>query len=144
MSTNAAIGWSTLFKSGNGATPEVFATIAEVTSITPPAFSRDTVDATHEQSPYGFREFIPGLTDAGEVSFDMNFVPDSSDVAAFLAEFEAAGGAAVKNRQIVFPDGSYFVFAGILTGYEPDAPIDDKMSASVTIKVTGKPTLVQA
>src|SRR5689334_7802923 len=108
MSTNAAIGWSTLFKSGNGATPEVFATIAEVTSITPPAFSRDTVDATHEQSPYGYREFIAGLTDAGEVSFDINFVPDSVEVAGFLAELDATGSAAVKNRQIVFPDGSYF------------------------------------
>ncbi len=144
MSTNAMIGFSTLFKSGNGATPEVFATVAEVTSITPPAYSRDTVDATHEQSPYGFREFIPGLIDAGEVSFDMNFVPDSADVAAFLAELDASGSSAMKNRQIVFPDGSYFQFGAILTGFEPDAPIDDKMSASVTLKVSGRPTLVQA
>jgi predicted secreted protein len=135
------IGYSTLFKTGNGATPEVFTTVAEVTNITPPAMSRDTVDATHEESPDGWREFIAGLKDGGEVSLDMNFVPDSADALAFMAEWDATGSSALKNRQIVFPDGSIFAFAAILTGYEPDAPIDDKMAASVTLKVSGKPTL---
>lgn len=144
MSTDAAIGFGTLFKTGNGATPELFSTVAEVTGITPPAMSRDTVDATHELSPEAWREFIAGLKDGGEVSFDMNFVPDSADAANFMAELDLQGSAATKNRLILFPDGSVFKFAAILTGYEPDAPIDDKMSASVTFKVTGKPNLVQA
>ncbi|MCA1381300.1 phage tail tube protein [Bradyrhizobium sp. BRP23] len=144
MSTDAMIGWSTLFKTGNGATPEVFTTFAEVTGITPPAMSRDTIDATHELSPEAWREFIAGLKDGGEVSFDMNFVPNSVEAAALMAELDLTGSSAKKNRQIVFPDGSYFSFAAILTGYEPDAPIDDKMAAAVTLKVSGKPTLVQA
>lgn len=143
MSTDATLGWSTLFQSGNGATPEVFATFAEVTGITPPALSRDTVDATHELSPEAWREFIAGLKDGGEVSFDMNFVPDSVEAASLMAELDAQGRSAVKNRKVIFPDGSYFTFAAILTGYEPDSPLDDKMSAAVTFKVTGKPILVQ-
>lgn len=143
MSTDAQIGWSTLFQVGNGASPEVFATFAEVTGITPPALSRDTVDATHELSPEAWREFIAGLKDGGEVSFDMNFVPDSVEAASCMAELDLMGRAALKNRKVVFPDGSYFTFAAILTGYEPDAPLDDKMAASVTLKVSGKPTLVQ-
>lgn len=141
MSTNATIGFGTLFKTGNGAVPEIFTTLAEVTNITPPAMARDTVDVTHELSPEAWREFIAGLKDGGEVSVEMNFVPGQSDAAALMAELALSGSAALKNRQIVFPDGSVFAFAAILTAYEPDAPIDDKMSASVTFKVSGKPTL---
>lgn len=144
MSTNARIGYGTLFKSGNGASPEVFATLAEVTAITPPAMARDTVDASHEESPGAWREFIAGMKDGGEVSLELNFVPGGSAAAALMAELDLDGPQATKNRQILFPDGSYFSFAGILTAFEPDAPLDDKMSGSATFKVTGKPTLVQA
>lgn len=144
MSTSARIGYQTLFKTGNGASPEVFSTLAEVTGITPPAMARDTVDATHEESPGAWREFIAGLKDGGEVSLDMNFVPGGSAAASMAAELDLDGPLALKNRQIMFPDGSYFSFAAILTAWEPDAPIDDKMAASATFKVSGKPTLVQA
>lgn len=143
MTTNARIGYSTLFKTGNGASPEVFTTLSEVTNITPPALARDTVDATHEESPGAWREFIAGLKDGGEISLDLNFVPGGAAAASLMGELDLDGPLAVKNRQILFPDGCYFAFAGILTAFEPDAPIDDKMSASVTIKVTGKPILVQ-
>lgn len=144
MATGARIGYGTLFKSGNGASPEVFATLAEVTNITPPAISRDTSDASHEESPGAWREFIAGLKDGGEISLELNFVPGNSASLALMNEFDLDGPQATKNRQVVFPDGSYFAFAAILTAFEPDAPIDDKMTASATYKITGKPSLVQA
>lgn len=144
MSTQARIGYGTLFASGNGAAPEVFTTLAEVTNITPPGWARDTVDASHEQSPGAHREFIAGLADAGEVTLDINYVPGNSASAALEAEKALTGSSAAINRRITFPDGSYMIFVGILTGFEPDAPIDDKMSASVTFKVSGIPTFVQA
>lgn len=144
MSTQARIGYGTLFASGNGAVPEVFTTLGEVTAITPPGWSRDTVDASHEQSPGAHREFIAGLADAGEVSMDINYVPGGAAAAALEAEKALTGSSAAINRRITFPDGSYMIFVGILTGFEPDAPIDDKMSASVTLKVSGVPTFVQA
>lgn len=144
MATSARIGYGTLFASGNGASPEVFTTLGEVTAITPPGWSRDTVDATHMQSPGAHREFIAGLADAGEVSMDVNYVPGNAAAAALEAEKALTGSSAAINRRITFPDGSYMTFVGILTAFEPDAPIDDKMSASVTMKVSGVPTFVQA
>ena len=120
--------------------PEAFTTLAEVTNITPPAIARDTVDATHMESPEAWREFIAGLKDGGEGSVEMNFVP-GTNAAALMAELDLSGSSAVKNRQIAFPNGSIFAFAAILTGFEPEAPIDDKMVATATFKVTGKPTL---
>jgi hypothetical protein len=53
--------------------------------------------------------------------------------------------AAVLPRRIVFPDGvSRFDFDAILTGFESEASLDDKMSATVTFKLSGPPTLTQA
>lgn len=144
MTTEARIGYGTLFKTGNGASPEVFTTLAEVTSITPPNMARDSIDASHEQSPDAWREFIAGMKDGGEVKMDLNFVPGGSAAAALTGELDLSASDAVKNRQILFPDGSMFEFVGFLTGFEPDAPLDDKMSGTATFKVTGKPTLTQA
>lgn len=144
MTTSARIGYGTLFKTGDGASPETFTTLAEVTSITPPSIARDTIDASHEQSPGAWREFIAGMKDGGEVSLDLNFVGAGPALLALTAELDLDGSSAVKNREIVFADGSMFAFAAILTGLEPDAPLDDKMSATATFKVTGKPTLTQS
>jgi predicted secreted protein len=137
MTTQARIGYGVLFKIGNGASPEVFTTVAEVTSITPPSLARDAIDATHEESPSGWREFIGGLKDGGEVSIELNFIPGHATTAILLAEIEAAAG----NKQIVFTTGEIFSFSALCTAFEPEAPMDDKMVATATYKVTGKPTL---
>lgn len=137
MTTQAKIGYGVLFKIGNGASPEVFTTVAEVTSITPPSLARDSIDASHEESPEGWREFIGGMKDGGEVSLELNFVPGSATTILLMAEIEAAAG----NKQIVFTTGEIFSFKALCTAFEPDAPLDDKMVASVTYKVSGKPTL---
>jgi predicted secreted protein len=143
MTTEASIGYGTLFKTDNGNSPAAWDTLAEVTSISPPKMSRDSIDATHEQSPNAWREFIAGLKDGGEVSLDLNFIPGGSAADDLTAELALAGSAATKSRLIVFPDGSQFEFDAFLTGFEPDAPLDDKMTGTATFKVTGEPVLTQ-
>jgi len=141
MTTSAKIGYGTLFQILTSTGPNVWTSVAEVTSITPPGLSRDTVDATHSESADKFREFIPGLIDGGEVSLELNFVPGNSTTTLLLAEIEQA---AARSYKIVFPGGETFSFSGIATAFEPDAPVDDKMSASATFKITGKPVLAAA
>lgn len=138
--TKARIGFGVLFKIESDASPQAFITVGEVLNVKPPAISRDAVDATHTESPNGYREFIPGLKDGGEVSFDINFIPGSQGVTTLMAQLAIDGSSACK---ITLPGTpSYeWAFDAILTGFEPDAPIDDKMTASVTFKVTGQPTL---
>lgn len=138
MSTDADIGYGTLFKSGS---PLV--TFAEVTGLTPPSIARDSVDASHEESPEAWREFIPGMKDGGEVSFEFNSIPNGPSAAVLAAELDLEGQDAVLPRQILFRSGAYWSFNAFLTGWETDAPLDDKMSGTATFKITGKPTLVQ-
>lgn len=143
MTTSAEIGYGTLFQTGDDSSPETWTTLAEVTAITPPSMARDSIDASHEQSPEAWREFIAGMKDGGEVQIEMNFIAASNAV-TMAAEFDLAASAASKNRRILFPDGSNWEFTAFCTGYEPDAPMDDKMGATATFKVTGKPVLNQA
>jgi hypothetical protein len=134
--TEAGIGFGVLFKVGDGAATEVFTTLdVEVTNIQPPGYSREAVDATHTQSPDNFREYIAGLMDAGEVQIEMNFVPAATDpvVTVLLA--------GKQNYQLLFPGVATWTFAAICTNYQPSAPIEGKMTASATFKVSGKPTL---
>lgn len=142
MTTEADIGHGTLFKSGNDASPQTFTTFGEVTSITPPGIARDAVEATHMQSPEAWREFIAGLKDGGEVSIEFNFKKASAT--ALMTEMALSGGAALLDRLIVFPDTSQWDFRALLTGFESEAPVDDKISATATFKISGKPTFTAA
>lgn len=126
------IGYNTKFAIYNGTT---YTDVAEVTSITWPGYARDAVEATHLTSDDTFREFVPGLMDAGEVSIEMNYLPSSSDV--IIAALTAA---TVGQFKITAPGGVNVVIKAIVTSYQPQSPVDDRMTASATFKITGKPT----
>lgn len=133
MTTQAAIGNGTQFQI-EGATANTFDTIAEVFDISPPNETTDVIDATTFGSADGMREYILGLTDPGECSFEMNFVPGSASEQKILT---VKAARAAKKFRIVFPNLATWTFSGLLTGYEPAVPNDDKMTATVTIKLTG-------
>lgn len=118
--------------------------IAEVTNIGGPKLARDTLEATHHQSPDMWREFIKGLKDGGEVSLDLNFLPfhaTHNAATGILADFD--DDTNISEWVVTFPDAgaTAWTFDAIVTGFEPAQPFDEKLTASVTLKVTGKPTL---
>lgn len=130
--------FGTQFKRGDGAGPEVFTALANVSNISGPSLTRNTIDVTAHDSPDAWMEFVGGLKDGGEVTVDVNYDPSAHD--ALVADLSDEDP---RNYQIVFPDPdtTTWAFPGILTGFQPSAPIDDKLSASLTYKVAGKPTL---
>lgn len=119
--------------------------IAQVTNISGPGLSADTIDVTSHDSTGGYREFLQSLKDGGEISLDLNFDPTGAThknaSGGFLNDFQT--GTAV-NYTLAFSDAATTVwkFSGIPTGFEVEAPIDDKLAATATIKITGQPTLV--
>jgi predicted secreted protein len=136
MPTQARIGHGTTLGIASVLAPTVYAAVAEITSVSPPPISRDIIDATNMDSPGGWREFIPGLKDGGEMSADLQFVPGSATDALLIgmqAETEP------RPMKITFPNGEEWGFDAFCTGYQPTAPVDDKMTATATFKVTGEP-----
>lgn len=114
--------------------PPTFIEMAEVFNITPPNAQVDDVDVTHNQSPNRTREFIPGLIDPGEASFEMNFIPGSTSD-QLMREMKIAGTQALM--RIEFPNAVTWDFLGSVKGYEPTSQTEDKMTATVTIRVSG-------
>jgi hypothetical protein len=114
--------------------PTLYTEMAEVYNITPPNQQVDDVDVTHNTSPNRTREFIPGLIDPGECSFEMNFIP-GSDSDSILQELKTAGQQV--QCKIEFPNAETWEFLGSVKGYEVSSGTEDKMTATVTIRVSG-------
>ena len=133
-------GFGTLLKRGDGATVEVFSTIAEIRSISGPNMSLETIDATHMESPGGFREVLPSFKTAGEVTLECNFLPGDTNHQALITDFK---NRTKKNFKIVWPntDTTTWSFTGYVTGFSPSAAVGDMLSASVTVTVTGDVTI---
>lgn len=138
--TNAAtdIGFATTF---GKVVANVYTAFAEMTDLTPPGTSRDSVDFTHYGSPDFHREFKPGISDGGELSVSYNLVPGLLDDATIATHLASRN---VEAWRIVFPNGAKLDFNGFATAHERATPMDDKMTGSATFKVSGKPVLVPA
>lgn len=132
--TDAAIGYGSKYEIHDDLSPGAFVEVAEVFNLTPPSFTSDRIDATHMQSPNRTREFIAGLIDPGEAEFEMNFVPGSAADARIQA-LQLAG--TVLQHRITFPNGVTWTYLASVIGYVPAAPTDDRMTATVTVAVSG-------
>ena len=139
MAKYAAFG--TLLKRGDGGGPEVFATIGGVRDITGPGLSTETIDVTSHDSANATREFVASLKDGGEVTFDVVFDPDNTTHQNLRTDWQ---NRTVRNFQMVLPDAApatTWSFSGIVTSYSQNAPVAGELSISVTIKVSGQPSL---
>jgi len=131
MPTNASIGYQMTFGIFNGTS---YVTVAEVIAITPPQLTRDAVEATHQQSTNGWREYINGWKDGGEPSVTVNYVPSATD--PLLAAFHAS---TVNQFRITHPGVLTCTFTAVITGFSPETPIDDRMTVTLDFKTSGQP-----
>jgi len=115
-------------------------TVAGLTSISGLSLSADTIDTTALDSTGGYRSFIGGFKDGGEVSLSGFLIYAD---AGQLAIYTAFGSGAVTAFTIVFPDdiGATWAFNGVVTAYTTGAELEDAVSFEATIKVSGAPTL---
>lgn len=117
--------------------------VAEVLSITPPSASRDTVDTTTHDSTGDYREFISNLIDAGEATILVNHNPGSTDDLHIQSAFAAGlliAFAIDLNKPVGSSGSAQRRTSGtcIVSQYAPaDVVIDDKMTATLTLKVSG-------
>jgi len=135
--TDAAIGHGATFGISDDQTVTgVFANLAEVVDISGISVTRDAIDATHMGSSNNYREFIPGLIDAGEVQLSLNYVPAAAD--AIRSALETGQGG----FKISFNDSlsTTVTFLAIVTNYSIENPMADKRTASATFKINGQPT----
>jgi predicted secreted protein len=118
--------------------------IAQVTNISGPGLSLDTEDVTSHDSTGGWEEVVGTILRSGEVTLELAYDPNAA------THKNAAGGIladlvsrASTSYSIVFPSSPAvtWTFTALCTGFEPSAPVDGALTASVTYKLTGQPTL---
>ena len=134
--TNAIPAFGATLKKGTTA-------IAEVLDISGPNLSRATIDATSHGSTGGWKEYLAGVKDGGEVSFTVQYVPTNSTHDASTGLLSLLDDTTPSTFSLVFPDSgsTTWTFNGWVTAFHPSAPVEGKLTAAVTIKVTGQPTL---
>ena len=115
--------------------------LAEVNSITGPSFSKTQIDVTSMDTTGGYREFISGLKDAGEITLAMNFTRESYDRAIEI--FNEVGDEGVEDFSLTLNDNptlanrSCFWFKASVVGAPVSIPIEDKITMTVTLRVSG-------
>lgn len=135
----ATRGLGTVLKIG----PEVSAiTVAELSEIGGLSLSADTIDVTSLDSDGGYKEFIGGFKDAGDVSLSGFLNVTTGKGQKELYDLFESGE--ITEFSIVFPASlkASWKFNGIVTAFETSVALEDPLSFSGTIKVSGKPTLV--
>ena len=117
------------------------AAVAKLTSISGLELSADTIDVTALDSTGGYREFIAGMKDAGEVSISGFFNP--ADTNGQKALYDAFIAGTVLDLTILFPSslGAQWDFDGVVVGFSTGAELEDAVTFEATIKVSGAPTL---
>lgn len=135
--SDALIGYGTRFLMAATAAAAALTKLAEVTSVTFPNEQVAEVEVTNYDSPNRTREYIPGLNDAGDITVEINWIP-GNPTDELIAAAKADGK--VRTMRIVTPPddtSQMYTFPGFIRGFEPAAPMDGKMTASVTIRVAG-------
>lgn len=115
--------------------------VARLLNIDPPELSRDDMDVTDHDSPGGFREFIPGLKQGGEVPVEGHLIPTDNTQKGLLVAVDID---VPEEWTIKFPTVPELCirFMGYVKSFKVGpAPVDGKMTFNATIKVTGKPVI---
>lgn len=116
--------------------------VAEITSIGDVSVTRDDVEVTHYDSDDGYKEFIPGLADGGELTIEGNFiVGDTNGQLGLKADYEAG---TVQSFELAFPNdvNSSWEFDAIVNSFGESQPNGEQIGFTATMKVTGKPVLI--
>lgn len=116
--------------------------IGNLTSIGGIEITGDTIDVTTLDSVGGYREFLGGFKDGGEVPIEGLFDPDETSGQVALQDSLDSGLA--EDYKISFPTTpkAEWAFKGVVTGFKVgDVDVDGTINFGATIKVSGKPVL---
>ena len=119
--------------------------IAQVTSISGPGISLDTVDVTEHDSATAWEEVVATILRSGEISIEIAYDPNAA------THKNAAGGLlndlitrTPTTYSLVFPStpaATWTFTSCYVVGFEPSMPVDGALTASVTLKPTGAVTI---
>lgn len=137
--------------------------VATLRSISGPTMTLESVDSSHMGGvtvgaiDYAIREFVPGMLDPGELTCEVVFDPEvliNTGKKPFSVRYMVGGwddsGGVTEVVTITWPPpydkttGAKWESAGFITSFSPEAPMEDLMTATLTIRLTASPTFTTA
>lgn len=117
----------------------VMTAIPYLQGITGPSETFDTIDVTTHSSTGGYREFITGLADGGELTVTINW---HGDEATHTALQDAQSARELTNFQLKWPEdeiseNNLMDFQAYVTGLSRNSPTDAQITRELTLKITG-------
>lgn len=110
--------------------------IAELGDITPPALTRKPIETTTHNSDDD--SYVVGIRRKGELQFDLNFLPSAEATHDSTNGLLKAWADGTKDLyEIDFTDGATWYFSGFISNIAPKAPVDGKLSASISVRPSG-------
>jgi len=129
-----------------------YTAIAKIRDMTGPSITRNDIEVVDRSQTTFYNEYIGGRVDPGAITFDITWDPildtthaqtsgtgiigdfeqDMCTLAAFQWQLDGCGGTAT------------FTFDGYFNSFEVSSPMEDVLTASVGVKISGKPTLAIA
>ncbi len=117
---------------------------ANIISVDGPSVSRESIDTTHLGTDKAMTFMPASLADAGELSLEVEFDPD---IVPPIADNGSANDAA-ETIIITWPlpsgktTAATWAFTGFVTAYSGGASNGERMTGSMTIKISGAITVV--
>lgn len=136
--TLAQIGYLTLLKMGNGLSPQTYTTIAEVKSINGFGFTKDELEATHMESPNGYKEFVGGMKQGETMTVVCNMTIENAGLTK--STWEAGDNVDFElNLPSTLPDYDFTLtpLGWHILGLQPNAILEIEMTGRITAAIGG-------
>ena len=123
---------TTLKFTPRGGSPLVVGKLSSVGAIAPDS---SVIDVTTLDSASGYREYMQGFRDAGEVALSGFHQADDAGQAALRSAFDSGE---IGSVEVVFPDGTVVSFSAFIKSYSLGAAeVDGAVGFSAVLRLSG-------
>jgi len=136
--------FSAIFNNSHGTNINIalMVPVLEIFKIGGPGMKADMKEASNMGSPNTYKEFIAGLREGGDITFEGNYIPKeaTNSQVTLRTDFESA---VLSNWCVALPlaGTGIWTFTGYVSALNPAYPVDDRIVVSGTMKITSKPVL---
>ena len=112
---------------------------ADIVAVNGYNTQRTSIDVSHLNSPNQWKEFLAGMKDAGEISIDVHH-DANIDIDETLYDLETDALTLTFPLKAGQTNPATFECQAFCSGYQMNGPLDDRIAATVSFKLTGQPT----
>lgn len=135
--TGVNIGWGAKIRIGRGSVTIAWTDLVGMGDFDLPQMQADDIDVSSHSSLNRTKEYIPGMTDNGEMTVPMDYIPgnEQDQLLRYLQQTGEMVQIGIRPAGVAAADEE--VYAGYVKTYTRSAPVQGKSSASLVLRING-------